>query len=226
MTDHEDLILFGSGLDQSLPTEDEFDGIKEMVDRRALDAIQNGDLDQATKLVRGLIKIAKISGKHLSRTLFQFHNHWDAFGSNETFEEWADREIGLHKHTVQRYIRVEELLNNTSIPAEVRKELTDRNMTELFPIANMMEQGYEPEPEQWEKIISQPDEVSIRETVRDIKGQEPRPTGLTLRMDEDGSLWAYRGGERFFFGSLNVEDHSPAVEQAIARVTRNAGILR
>lgn len=226
MDNHEDLILFGSGLDQSLPTGEESAWLDEQIDVRVQESIRSADLNQATALVRNLIKATKIFGKQVSKVLYQFYINWEVFGAEETFEEWADRETGLHAHTIERYVRIEKMLHNKDIEESIRKELADKNLTELFPIANMIDQGYVPDQEQWGDILIQPDEVSIRAKVRDIKGQEPRPTGLTLHQDSNGSLWAIKEGTRKFFGSLEISDPDPMVQQAIERVLRNGGILR
>lgn len=220
------LILFGDGMDQSLPTEEEFAEVRSRVDRTVADAIEAADLDQATNLVRTLVKIAKISGRELARVLYQFSSHWSVFKSEETFEEWAFRESGLHPHTIERYVRVESLLTRPDIPIAVRKELSDRNMAELFPVANMIEQGYEPTEDQWHKLLLQPDDSSIRGVVREIKGSDPRPTALVIRIDENGSIWAVKDGVRKFAGSLEIKDESPIVQQAIDRIIKNTGMLR
>lgn len=224
MTD--ELILFGTGFDQSLPTEHEFEWVREKVDQRIDEAIEQADLDKATTLVRSLIKIAKISGRELTKVLFKFKQNWSIFQTEETFEDWADRETGLHHHTIERYIRVESLLTKPDISDEVRKELADRNLAELFPIANMVNQGYEPTEDQWQDLLIQPDETSIRSKVNEIKGAEPRSTSLSLRVDSHGTIWATKNGVQKFVGSLEVDDESEIVKQAIERIVKNTGMLR
>lgn len=222
----DDLVLFGNDFDQALPTEDEFGWVKEKVSQMVSQVIEHANLDEATNLVRSLVKIAKVSGKELSKVLTQFKQNWSIFETDEEFEEWAWRETGLHRHTIERYIRIETMLSNPEIPQEVRKELADRNMTELFPVANMVSQGFEPTVDQWEEILSQPDETSIRSKVNQIKGAEPRSTSLTLRIDERGTIWAYKNGLNRFVGSLEIEDDSDIVQQAIERIVKNTGMLK
>jgi hypothetical protein len=224
MTD--DLTLFGSGLDQALPTEFEFSYVRERVEQSINEAIAQKDLDKATTLMRSLVKVAKVANRELTRILYSLKVHWDVFDTQETFEEWADRESGLHPHTVERYIRIESLFHNQTLTHEVKKELADRNLAELFPIANMMEQGYEPTADQWQDILRQPDESSIRQSVREIKGQEPRPTALVIRIDEQGTIWAVKDNVKKFVGSLELTDDSVIVQQAIDRIIKNTGMLR
>jgi hypothetical protein len=213
-------------MDQSLPTETEFSWVKDKISYSIDEAIASHDLDKATDLVRSLIKIAKISGRELTRVLYQFKSNWHVFNCTEAFEDWADRETGLHHHTIERYIRIESLLTKPELSVEVRKELADRNLAELFPIANMVEQGYEPTPDEWEDILIQPDETSIRTKVREIKGQEPRASALVLYMDESGSIWAVKDGTKKFVGSLELSDDSLIVRQAVDRIIKNTGILK
>lgn len=222
---NDDLILFGEGEDQSLPTEDDFLYLRQRIASLTQSALENADLDKATHLVRSLVRVAKVSGRELARVLYQFSLHWADFRVEESFEEWADRTTGLHPHTVERYVRVEALFD-LPLPEEVRTDLTDRNLAELFPIANMTAQGYDPSPEQWEKLIRQPDEASIRAVVREIKEAEPRPSALVLRVDEHGSIWGHRDSRRKFVGSLEVADEDPIVQQAIERIRRTAGMIK
>lgn len=224
MTD--DLLLFGSNLDQSLPTESEFEWVTDRVNERIHQVIKDANLLQATELVRSLIKIAKVSGRELARVLHEFKHNWFVFDTQETFEEWADRETGLHPHTIERYVRIESLLTSPEIPETVRQDLADRNLAELFPIANMIEQGFEPTEKEWQTILLQPDETSIRATVREIKSQPPRASSLTLTLDSNGSIWAIKDSMKKFVGSLEISDESPIVKQAIERITRNVGMLK
>lgn len=223
---NDELILFGDGLDQSLPTGEEFAWVSEQVDQRIDKAIQHADLHEATRLVQQLIKIAKVSGRELTKVLYRFYQNWAVFQTEEDFLEWADRETGLHRHTVERYIRVESVFAKPSIPDEVKAELSERNLAELFPVANMVAQGYEPTAEQWQDILLQPDETSVRKKVMEIKGQEPRSTALMLSVDGSGALWATKDGVRKYVGHVEVEDEHPIVQQAVERLLRNAGVLR
>jgi hypothetical protein len=222
----DDLVLFGTGLDQSLPTESEFQGVRERVTKLVNEAITTGDLDKATLLTRSLVKVAKVANRELTHILYNLNTHWEVFHTEESFIDWADREVGLHRHTIERYIRIEGLLTSPSIEPDIKKELSDRNLAELFPIANMIEQGYEPTRDQWDDILRQPDASSIGATVRDIKQLPPRPTALVIFLDESGTIWATKDNVRKFVGSLELTDDSEIVKQAVERITRNTGMLR
>ena len=223
---NDDLILFGSGLDQSLPTEKDFSWLKDEVDNRLSNAIQSGDLDAAGDLVEGLVKVTKASGKELAKVLYTLNTNWNVFNTDETFLEWAYLRSGLHRHTIERYVKVEELFSGESVPEDIKPFLAEKNLAELFPIANMVDQGYEPDSDQWKDIILQPDESSIRNKVREIKEQEPRKTALILKIDDMGSIWAIKEGVRKFIGSLELSDEDEVVQKAIKRIIANSGILR
>ena len=223
---NDDLILFGSGLDQSLPTEKDFSWLKDEVDNRLSNAIQSGDLDAAGDLVEGLVKVTKASGKELAKVLYTLNTNWNVFNTDEAFLEWAYLRSGLHRHTIERYVKVEELFSGESVPEDIKPFLAEKNLAELFPIANMVDQGYEPDSDQWKDIILQPDESSIRNKVREIKEQEPRKTALILKIDDMGSIWAIKEGVRKFIGSLELSDEDEVVQKAIKRIITNSGILR
>jgi hypothetical protein len=221
-----DLLIFGGGLDQSLPTDNEYLHVHNRVAHAIDEAISEGDLDKATDITRKMIKVAKVANKELSHILYNLNASWNVFKTTEPFLEWAHREVGFHKHTIERYIRVESLLISDRIEPDIKKELSDRNLTELFPIANMIEQGYEPTRDQWEDILSQPDASSIRQSVREIKEELPRATALILYLEETGTIWAIKDNVRKFVGSLELTDENEIVKHAIERITRNAGMLR
>jgi len=221
---NDELVLFGTGLDQPIPDDDTFweDRIDEILEK----AFKEQDVNYALNACESLVKIAKLSGRSLATMLYKLKVHWNIFEVAETFEELAYPKIGLHPHTIERYVKVAEMFETHAIPAELEEQIKQRNMGELIPIANAVAQGYEFDAEDWKDLADSPDFSTISKKVRDIKGQPPRKSSLTIMIDSMGSLWAMDTVDREFIGSLEIENDEPLVKKAINRIIDNAGVMR
>jgi hypothetical protein len=218
---NDELVLFGSGMDLASPEDDNFwmDRVEEVLEK----AFQDHDAEYALNACANLIHIAKISGKALAKMLYALKHHWDVFEVDETFEDYAYPKLGLHSHTIERYIKVEEMLR--SLPEEAQS-ISQRPIAQLIPIANAVAQGVEFDKEDWKALSQAPTESDIRAEIRDITGAEPRKSGVTIFLDRDGSLWASNKEERKFIGSLETTDDSTLVQKAITRIVDRAGVMR
>lgn len=220
----DELVLFGVGLDQPIPEDDNFwmNRVEEVLET----AFKNHDIDYALNTCESLRKIAGLSGKALAHLLYKLKQHWTYFEIEDSFEEMVYPRLGLHSHTIERYIKIAEMFDKEMIPKEFEDKVRGRNMTELMPIANTLAQGYELDDDDWKRIAQAPDEKSIRSEIRDITGKEARKSGLTIFLDNRGSLWAADKTDRKFIGSLEITDDEPLVKKAINRIVDNAGVMR
>lgn len=221
---NDDLVLFGSGLDQPIPDDDIF--WEEEIDQILERAFREHDAEYAVNACENLVKIAKVTGKALATMLYKVKRHWDIFETTETFEEMVYPRIGLHPHTIERYVKIAEMFESHVIPKEFEEQVKQRNMGELVPIANAIAQGYEFDKDDWKRIIDAPDARSIGKEVREIKGQEPRKSGMMIMIDNRGTLWAIDKEDRKFIGSLEIKDDEPLVKKAISRIIDSAGVMR
>jgi len=219
-----DELMLLSGLDQPIPADDTFweDRIDEILEK----AFREQDVNYALNACESLVKIAKLSGRSLATMLYKLKQHWNIFEITETFEELAYPKIGLHPHTIERYIKVAEMFATHTIPADLEEQIKQRNMGELIPIANAVAQGYEFDAEDWKDLANSPDFSTISKKVRDIKGQPPRKSSLAIMIDKFGTLWAMNNEDRKFVGSLEIISDEPLVKKAINRIIDNAGVMR
>lgn len=217
MSDDE-LAIF-TGLDQSIPASID---VLQKVDQEIENAICNKDLDAAMSVAIKLVNAAKVSGLGLARVLFKLYERWEDFETGDEFTDTISSYLGLHPHTIDRYVKVQMMLN----VSPVRSELEQHNIKDLIPIANAVAQGYEIENDQWEKMADAPDYATVAQIVRDeIKNKEPRKSSLQLHLDREGTIWAFVDQERFFVGSLEVSAQEPEIKQAIQRIKTSAGML-
>jgi hypothetical protein len=218
-------LMLTDGLDQPITTDNEWAlaRIEEIVNR----AIEAKNAYLALDACKQLVQVSKMSGHTLAKGLSLIKSNWNKFGIEETFEDVAFMHLGLHPHTIDRYIKTHELLEdcNGIIPKDLLGEMKQRNIKELIPIANMVAQGYELEQLDWEHLVDAPDFTTIASIVRSIKGQEPRKSGIQIHLVRTGELIAFQAGTRYHIGVLNVDDTAPTVTKSIERIVNNTGIL-
>jgi hypothetical protein len=217
----DELVLFGKGLDLDTPGDDGFwmERVEEILER----AFKEHDAEYALNACSNLIWIAKISGKALAKMLYTLKHHWDMFDVEDTFEDYAYPKLGLDRHTIVRYIKIEEMLHE--LPEEAQN-FAQRPIQQLIPVANALAQGYEFTSEDYNKFAEMPTYKDIQSAVNEITGKEPRKSGVTIFLDRDGSLWASNKEERKFIGSLETTDDSTLVQKAITRIVDRAGVMR
>jgi len=224
MSKDDELSLVLGSLDQSIliRSQDTLYAIEKIVEN----SIENGDAFIALNACKSLIKLSKISGITLAKGLYLIKENWEHYNMDEPFERIAYVAIGVHPDTVNRYVEVWELFAKNKIPKPYVDKLKSQNIKSLIPIAKAVKQGYELDDKDWKALANAPDFYTIQNEIREIKGQEPRKSTLQLRLDEYGSIWAWKRNERYFVGSLEIDDEEEVVQQAISKITRNSGILQ
>ena len=228
MTD--EIILFGSGLDQPIESSDEWvlDKIRDAVSK----AEKEQNVDIAIGACRQLVKIAKTSGRGLAEGLYLIWKNWDAFGIKDDDPiSYIYTRVGLHRATVDRYIKIAHMLNNSKqygMPDELVEEIGQRNIKELVPISAALAQGYEINEKQWNKLANASDFNDVSRIIREeIKGIGSRSNILIISMDDKGILSAYDyKGNRAHVGYLEIDVDNEMAKKAIERIVTNSGILK
>ena len=132
--------------------------------------------------------------------------------------------LGIHRHTVERYCKIWRLFSY--VPDKYLEDVQQMGIKSIIPIANAVSQGYELDEDDWEEVLSDSSFANVNKYIREeVKGKEPRKSGLSLSLDREGSLWAYAEDKHFFIGSLEVVDYEPIVKKAKQRIVNNSGIL-
>jgi len=218
----EDLLEL-NGLDQSLSVDTE--PMLEKIDEIVQESIERGDVYYALNFGKGLIEVAQVSGMGLAKLFYLLKENWDKFEIGDDFESVAYSYVGRTKDTVDKYIRVWKMYEDSTVPLKYADDVLQKNIKDQIPIANMLAQGYEPDEKQWQQIVDAPDYTSVGAVVRDIKGKEPRKSALLIFIDDDGNLNAQQEGETQFVGYLN-EEPGDIAEKAIQRIIRAAGVMQ
>lgn len=220
----QDELLLVTAFDQSIDTEDL--SILDRIDKILAEAVKKKDAYIALNACKSLVMVSKTSGLGLAKILYNVYSLWDDFGIEDKFDDVVYEYIGLHKYTVQKYVKVWAMHQEKRIPAKYEQAILQRNIKDQIPIANALVQGYKIEDEDWDKIVDASDFNEVAKIVReDIKKKEPSIDMLRLHIGAMGDIWATKAGQRRLVGALNVRDEDEIVKQAVQRIINNCGIL-
>jgi hypothetical protein len=223
MTQTDDIMLVTS-FDQSIATEDL--SILDRIDSILDEAVKAKNAYIALNACKSLVRVAKTSGIGLAKMLYHIYSKWDEFEINDAFEDIVYEYVGLHKYTVQKYVRVWAMHQENKIPEKYEQDILQRNIKEQIPIANALVQGYKIDDENWDKLVDASDFTEVAKIVReDIKKKEPSIDALRLYLTKMGAIMAYKGGKTRMVGTLNIRDVDEIVKQAIQRIINNCGIM-
>jgi hypothetical protein len=219
-----DELLVLTGLDQPIPADSK--EILQRVEEIIRKSVEERNAYTALDACKTLVQVSKVSGVALAKALYLIEKNWDNYDETDEFEDIAYIYIGLHKHTVERYTVLWKMYAEKLIPDNVSEEIQQHNVKTQIPIALALEQGYEIDDAEWEKLAHAPDLNTVSKILREeVKGKPPRKGSLQAWIDDLGSIWATYKGEKFFAGSLEVDSDEEAVQMLIERIKKGAGIL-
>lgn len=190
-------------------------------------SIAKKDPSESIHLCKFLIGAQQLSGLALAKILYELQSNWWKFDIDENFTDYIYKEIGKHRHTIEKYLAVADMLKY--VPDDIKPDLEKLPVQMLVPIGFVVKQGYQLEHEDWEEFTEATNANEVREIVREIKGQKPKRSLIYLTMDRSGSIWVFNNKEeRFFVGSLDTKeaDDNEYVAKAIERIVGNARILK
>lgn len=201
--------------------------IKDLVLQKVEERINaSKTVDDALLVIEELTVIRELSGLALAEAYYRI-KHKFGVSNDYIFEK-----VGKSKDTVNRYIRVAAMKNGRTpndppmVPESYQDRLFDRNIKDLIPIANALDQGYEIEDEEWEQLTNAPDFSTVSKIVReDIKEKEPRANTLVLYARRNGDVVAFKDGKEKFCGYLLLNDDDIIVQQAVARIIKDSRIM-
>lgn len=217
---NDDLLII-SGLDQALPVDN--DVVLQRVEEIIEQSIQEKDALIALDACSKLKKAAKLAGLGLAKAFYLIKKNWELYEREDDFDEVVVEFTGFHAHTVERYVRVWNMLINVA-PTEYVSQLQQRNIKDLIPIANAISEGYEIEKDEWVGLVYAPDYNTVSSKIRDIKGEPPRSYGLQIMMNKTGQLTALQDNRIEVIGYLDMNSEELGMK-AINRIIKNGGIL-
>jgi hypothetical protein len=217
-----------SPLDQSLDIDGSEEEILTRVEELINKAIEERDVISALNVPRQIIMVQKVAGLGLAKSIYMIKQNWEVFELDESFDEYAMDWFGAHKATITRYERVWRNLHSetsNTIPEDAKDKLRSMNLSSQIVVANIIDQGYDLEEDEWKELSEQPDYHSVSRIAREIKGKEPRSQSLQIWIEEDGTIKCSKGGGIYYVGWLDAMNDNGIVKQAIERIKKHTGVM-
>jgi len=218
-----DELTIVTPLDQSLAVspEEELELVEQIIKESLRDHNPEIAFQYGWQLRAGM----QIRGWALAKLLYLMEQVWEDYKIGDNFYDVVTGYLALHKNTIKRYIEVWE--SRETIPPQLLSEFQQRAVRTHLPIASAIAQGYEIDDDTWQKLADAPDLNTVSKIVReDVRGEELKKGSISMSMDRTGSLWAFSHDERYFIGSLEVDNMEETVQKAINRIVKNSGILQ
>lgn len=217
-----DLFLVGK-FDQPLSKKHD---IQEILDR--IDAYFNYDM------IEDAVKWAEMSGIVLAKVLWKGYEQWlededqepaNSWKVEKGYREFIYTNYGISDTTCSRYVRVWQMFEQ-KVPKEIKNQLLEKNMIMLQRPAVAISNGeIDPSEEEWQKIARTPDDDSMLELMREMKGKESRKGTLFIKIDDQGDLYVVAEERVEWIGHLDMESSIEIVQKAINRIQNRTGIV-
>jgi hypothetical protein len=195
------------------------------IDNEIIHLHDTGDINHVMGLLNNLDELDSVAGHAKAKLLFASHEWYKVNVPGENFGDHVESTTSTKKVTVDRYITAWKYVENSIIP----KEIAERPMRDLVPIAKTLSQGYDISKEQWRKIGLSTNDGELREVLRKIKGKAERKSAKVIRLARDGSLHLYKKGQaKKFLGffDLKASEEDKEIAEEIEKFIQCRGVVR
>lgn len=208
-----------SGLDQTISFD--LSPVMQQIDQEFDTILATKDIHAALDKVTEYVGMVRMSGVALTKWLYRLHQHWADFGISDNFYDTVSERIGYTKVTLDRYIAIWDMYENKTVPAALEDKIMSKPLRQQVPIAIAVAQGYEMQENTWEEIADAPDAVALGKKLREIKGQNPRSSGLFITLKREGDIFVTSDKKQFYVGHLEINSPVDVVIKAIERISAN-----
>lgn len=201
---------------QIITGDDIFDAVDGVLDNLR----ETGDLLPAQNALRMLFAMQELSGQALAKLLHGVSGWYEENEIEEqtgdAFGDWFYSEVStvVKPITIERYVSVWDKHEKGLFSEKVM----DRPLKDQIAIAKAIEQGYSINKTQMKKLERADTYSEIGAILREIKGTDPRKSGMQLYFERDGTINLWQDGEQEFVGYLDVASNSERVKKAINRL--------
>jgi len=196
--------------------------VYDAVDNVIVELYKTGDIGKATQVLNVLDRIGNISSHAKAKLLYGMSMWWQETKQEDSFLDYIESMSNQNKATVVgRYINVQQQIEEGYIP----KELSERPMRDLIPIANAIAQGYELDAKTTKRLLTA-SSSEIGAILRTVKGKAPRKSSMRIYLERDGSLNVWKDNKKSFVGYLDVKSEDSLVMKAIERILTATGVQR
>lgn len=182
-----------------------------------------GDINHVMVVLDGLDKVEGITGHAKARLLWAANEWYRSNIPGENFIDHVESTTSIKGVTAKRYITVQRYIEDEVIP----KDIQERPMRDLVPIATTLSQGYDLSKDDWRKIRLASSSSELGEILRGIKGKKERKSARLIKLSRDGSIFGYKDNKKYFIGFLNLKEAQDDIVLAefIEKIKIGAGML-
>lgn len=220
-------FMISSGLDQVTPLGDAKNSIFKKIDSVVEKAIADEDMQPVWSAGLQMSDIGRATGLGLAKLFYQGLQIWSRMrkGNEREFYEEAFVQMGYHKQTVKRGVRIWQMFEDSIIPKDYREEIMAMGVKMLSPISQVVSDGYEIPSNKWNAFANCVDESEVRKLCKEITGKEENSNNRKLFIDGDGDITVVTPSKIMYVGHLDVLSTDELVQQMISRICSAAGIL-
>lgn len=183
---------------------------------------ETGDVNHVMKFLNALDEVEGVTGHAKARLLWASSEWFKGNKPDEDFYDHVESTTSTRAITAKRYVMVQAYIEDYSIP----KDVAERPMRDLVPIASTLKQGYAIDGRGWEKIRLSATDGELRDVLRKIKGKEERKSAKILRLERDGTINLYiKGKEKKFIGYLNIKDTDEDIVNAVEKIKVSSSMV-
>lgn len=194
------------------------------VDNLLAEVRETGEFETVANAIRSMSGIARVTGWASAKLLHGAFALWKEQGHDEEkFILYIRDTTYLKPLIIERYIAAWGAV--TSIPM-ITDKLLAQPIKNGIALGSALEQGYEPSPEQLDKLGDAKSNQEFLSVIREVKGKPARKSSLTIYLEPDGSLQAWQGNKHAFVGDLDIKSDNPMVRKAVARIVNGAGVIQ
>jgi len=186
---------------------------------------EQDDFDAGANALRSMYAAGRAIGHSMVKLCHGMYKLWKDSGRDaEQFWVWMQDSTPLQRITVERYINAWE--GYLSLNDE---RLLTRPIKDLVALGSAIAQGYEVDKKDVDRLIEATNNNAFLGELREIKGQEPRKSAMSLYLEPDGTINAWTKDGVVYVGYLNLPsstDPSGVLDKAVERIVRSAGLIK
>jgi hypothetical protein len=194
-----------------------------MIDGNFAEALRAKDSTIAFDAGIKLIQLSNLSGLALAKMAYLLSTRWDEFEDDEPFIDKAMELWGKSRTYLERLISIWDKYEQEQMP----DVLMDRPIKDQQAIAKMIDQGFEPNKNQWMRLEDAEDNSAVLREIREIKGIAQPTSTRSITLKRSGDLVGYINDKQLHLGWLNIIDQTDEdVLKLINQIVVGGGIKR
>lgn len=217
--DTSDNTFFINGNEKSIV--EALEGVDGLLDTIA----EQGDFDAGANALRSMYAAGRAISHSMVKLCHGMYYLWKDSGRDaEQFWAWMQDATPLKRITIERYIHAWEAYLKLD-----DDRLLTRPLKDLVALGSAVSQGYEVDKSDVNRLIEATNNNAFLGELREIKGQEPRKSAMSLYLEPDGTINAWTKDGVEYVGYLNLPSPnapSGVLDKAIERIIRSAGLIR